>query len=75
MLLVHGTDDRWVSPAQADEMAERLSAAGVFNRLILVPGARHGFEFQIRYPQNRDLLPEVLCFLERVWQVRVALES
>ena len=69
MLLVHGLDDTWVSPRQSQEMSERLFNAGVRNRLILVPGARHGFEFRIGSPETRDLLPEILAFLETVWQV------
>lgn len=68
MLLVHGLDDTWVSPRQSQEMAERLSQAGVRHRLILVPGARHGFEFRIGSPETRDHLPEILAFLEAVWQ-------
>ena len=38
-LLVHGSDDRWVSLEQSQRMSESLSAAGVHERLIVVAGA------------------------------------
>ena len=50
-------------------MAEALERAGVPNRLIVVDGARHGFEAMVREPVERDLLPEILAFLERIWNV------
>jgi acetyl esterase/lipase len=68
MLLVHGTDDPFVPFEQSLRMAQRLSNLGVMHRLIVVPGARHGFDPQIGYPEPRDLLPEILAFLEKVWQ-------
>jgi acetyl esterase/lipase len=68
MLLVHGTDDPFVPLEQSLRMAQRLSSLGVAHRLIVVPGARHGFDPQIGYPEPRDLLPEILAFLENVWQ-------
>src|SRR5271165_4779215 len=68
-LLIHGTDDRWVPLEQSQQMAESLSQAGVPNRLIVVPGARHGFELPVKFPETRDLFPEVLAFLNCVWQV------
>lgn len=70
-LLVHGTADRWVPLEQSQRMAESLSQAGVLNRLIVVPGARHGFELPVKFPETRDLLPEVLAFLDSVWQVHL----
>ena len=68
-LLIHGTDDRWVPLEQSQQMAESLTQAGVPNRLIVVPGARHGFELPVKFPETRDLFPEVLAFLNCVWQV------
>ncbi len=38
-------------------------------RLIVVAGARHGFELHVRFPESRDLVPEILAFLDSVWQV------
>ena len=69
MLLIHGSDDRWVPPEQSTAMAKRLESAGVRHRLSIVPGARHGFELTVRHPETRDLVPEILAFLESVWQV------
>jgi acetyl esterase/lipase len=69
MLLIHGSDDVWVPPSQSESMAHRLERAGVSHRLLVVPGARHGFELAVRYPEPRDLLPDVLAFLDSVWQV------
>jgi len=70
-LLVHGSDDRWLPLEQSQRMADRLSQAGVPNRLIVVPGARHGFELVVEFPETRDLLPEILAFLDSVWQVHL----
>ena len=70
-LLAHGSDDRWVPLDQSQRMAKSLSQAGVPDRLIVVPGARHGFELLIEYPETRDLLPEILAFLDFVWQVQL----
>jgi acetyl esterase/lipase len=69
MLLLHGSDDRWVRPEQSARMAEALESAGVSHRLIVVDGARHGFEATVNYPVKCDLLPEILAFLENVWNV------
>ncbi len=70
-LLVHGSDDRWVPLEQSQRMAESLAQAGVLDRLIVVPGARHGFELLVEFPETRDLLPEILAFLDSVWQVHL----
>jgi acetyl esterase/lipase len=67
MLLFHGTDDLWVIPEQSVRMARALDAAGVRHRLIMVDGARHGFEALVESPERRDLLPEILTFLESAW--------
>ena len=71
MLLIHGSDDPWVPPEQSRTLAEALRRAGVKHRLIEVTGARHGFELEVGYPERRDLLPDVLAFLETVWQVHL----
>jgi acetyl esterase/lipase len=69
MLLLHGTDDAWVPPEQSVLMGEALKRAGVPHRLIIVEGARHGFEAWV--DENRDFLPEILAFLESVWNVSI----
>jgi acetyl esterase/lipase len=71
MLLIHGTDDAWVPPEQSRRLADALAKAGVRHRLIEVPGARHGFELEVGFPESRDLVPDVLAFLESVWQVHL----
>jgi acetyl esterase/lipase len=68
-LLLHGTDDRWVPLDQSVRMASTLAIAGVPHRLIVVPGARHGFDMTVEYPTHRDLLPEIISFLENVWNI------
>jgi acetyl esterase/lipase len=66
LLLIHGTDDLWVPIEQARQMHGKLEKAGVSSRLIVIDGARHGFELRVGAPNPRDLLPEVLDFLEDV---------
>jgi acetyl esterase/lipase len=68
-LLFHGSDDHWVSLDQSVRMASTLAIAGVPHRLIVVPGARHGFGLTVEYPSHRDLLPEIVGFLESVWNI------
>jgi len=69
MLLIHGSDDPWVPLEHSVLMAEALKRAGVRHQLIVVPGARHGFDSCVKSPQDRDLQPEILAFLESVWNV------
>jgi acetyl esterase/lipase len=71
VLLIHGTEDLWLPAVQSRLFAERLEQAGVKNRLLIVTGARHGFELNIEFPEKRDLLPEILAFLESVWHVQL----
>ena len=68
-LLLHGSDDRWVPMDQSVRMAFTLAMVGVPHRLIVIPGARHGFGLTVEYPTNRDLLPEIVGFLENVWNI------
>jgi acetyl esterase/lipase len=69
-LLIHGADDGWVPLDQSVRMAKALDRAGVPHRLIVVAGVRHGFETLLEDPVNRDLLPEIIAFLETVWKER-----
>jgi acetyl esterase/lipase len=63
MLLIHGTDDAWVSVNQARELRDKLEGSGVLTRLIEVEGARHGFELGVETPTMHDLPSEILEFL------------
>ena len=63
-LMIHGTDDLMVPASQSIAYADRLQSAGVRNDLILLSGIRHGFGLQVG---TRDLLPEILRFLEEIW--------
>jgi acetyl esterase/lipase len=67
MLLIHGRDDRLVPLEQSEALAAALQDAEVFHRLIVVDDAAHGFGFRVA---KRDILPEVLAFLDSVWNVR-----
>lgn len=69
MLLFHGTDDRWVPADQSRRMSRALEQAGVFHRLVIVEGAQHGFETVVESPRRVDLVPEILAFLQSVWNV------
>jgi acetyl esterase/lipase len=62
-LILQGTADTLVPPVQSETLASALTAAGVPNNLILVPGAGHGFGFNPGH--GRSLLPAVLSFLDR----------
>ena len=42
-LIIQGTADPVVSATQSQELAALLTARGVPNRLVLIPGAGHGF--------------------------------
>jgi acetyl esterase/lipase len=67
MLLIHGDGDLLVPLDQSRRLAAALEAAAVPHRLIVVAGARHGFDFQVG---PHDLLPEILAFLESAWNVK-----
>jgi acetyl esterase/lipase len=60
MLILQGTSDTIVPLGQSQELAQALTSAGVPNRLITVPGASHGFEFQ---HSGLALVPQVVEFL------------
>lgn len=69
MLIIHGTDDRWVPLEHSRLMADALRAYEIRTRLIEVEGARHGFETIVESPRRIDLLPEIVAFLDNVWNV------
>jgi acetyl esterase/lipase len=63
MLLVHGRSDPLVPLSQSQAMAAALTAAGVRNQLIVVPGG-HDLDFPV---QDADLVPHLLEFLDSTW--------
>jgi acetyl esterase/lipase len=65
MMLLQGTADTLVTTDQPRVLGQALSNDGVPNRVIFVPGAPHGFEFQA---SGRKFLPQILAFLHAVWQ-------
>jgi dipeptidyl aminopeptidase/acylaminoacyl peptidase len=67
MLLFHGADDTHVPAEQSRALARALAGAGVAHRLVELPQFRHGFGFQ---HDRRDLLPEIVAFLQSVWEGR-----
>lgn len=44
-LLIHGTSDRLVWPANVERLSERLAAVGVEHELVLLPATDHLFEY------------------------------
>ena len=59
------SDDPLVPVAQSEALATALEAAGVPHRLIVIEGARHGFDLRVG---GRDLVPEVIAFLDAAWK-------
>ncbi len=67
VLIFHGADDVLVPLVQSRILAEQLRKAGVFSKLSVVKGARHGFGLR---PGDRVLTTDILTFLEEVWNRR-----
>jgi len=70
VLMFYGADDPTVRPDQGARLASALARAGVAHRLVIVPGVGHGFGFRVR---RRDFVPEILAFLDEVWNHRAGL--
>jgi acetyl esterase/lipase len=65
-LIVTGSIDHLVRPARVISVAERLAAAGVDVRLVVVPYADHGFDGQSNGVGAQVLEALVPTFLEEV---------
>lgn len=65
-LLIHGEQDQDVPPDQAQPMAASLAASGVAHQLHLVPGAGHGFDWEVRSPQAGRALQEAVELVRRL---------
>jgi len=70
-LIFHGETDDLVPVTQSADLADRLRSVGVPAKVIVVKGAGHSFGFKV---QGRDLVPEILAFLDRSWE-RVKFED
>ena len=57
---VRAAADTLVLPSQSSALSDRLSAVGVSNRLIVIPGEGHGFGLRAG---GRDLLGTIARFL------------
>lgn len=60
LLLIHGLNDRTVSPEQSRRLAEKLTDLGYEHRLVLVPKGSH---YLFSHPMKRDR--EVFRWFER----------
>jgi acetyl esterase/lipase len=70
VLIIHGDEDALVPLEQSVALDAKLTESGVPHKLMVVPGARHGFELRVgaspRAPAL-DLAPTIFAFLEGVW--------
>jgi acetyl esterase/lipase len=60
-LIFQGGADTGVPPDQSQRFADALTAAGVPNQLVFLPGIGHGFKFQIG---RMSLVPFTVAFLD-----------
>jgi acetyl esterase/lipase len=61
-LILHGTKDALVPVKQSEVLHERLQAAKISTKLVVVEDAPHSFHLQ---PKQQDLRSEVIGFLDR----------
>ena len=64
-LLIHGLDDRVVPYEESVRMAAALRRVGAEVRLVLIPGAGHGFINQADSPAARQAIAAMVDFLDR----------
>ena len=70
VLLIHGTDDLQVLPAQSKAFAESLRTAGVQADLLLIPGVGHGFigtTPAATHDASRQALSATFVFFDRLF--------
>ena len=65
-LLIHGGSDPLVPVSQSIELAHALTAAGVRNELVVLPGSGHDLNFPVGTPKN--LITQILEFLDATWK-------
>jgi acetyl esterase/lipase len=61
-LILHGTRDALVPVEQSQILHDRLQAANIQSRLVIIPGAPHSFHLQ---PRERDLRELVIEFFDQ----------
>jgi dipeptidyl aminopeptidase/acylaminoacyl peptidase len=61
-LLLHGDADTDVPCEQSTQMAAALTRQGISNRLVVLPGAPHGFDGDHRNPEVKKALEAVVDF-------------
>ncbi|MCD5408759.1 alpha/beta hydrolase [Candidatus Bipolaricaulota bacterium] len=64
-LLIHGLDDRVVPYEESVRMAAALRRVGAEVRLVLIPGAGHGFINRADSPAARQAIAAMVDFLDR----------
>lgn len=69
-LIFHGTGDTLVPISQSRKLAQALESKGVRVRLVELPRAIHGFRTVVG---RRNLVPELLAFLDSSWKDRIHL--
>ena len=65
-LLIHGGSDPLVPISQSIELARALTAAGVRNDVVILPGSGHDLNFPAGTPKN--LITQILEFLDATWK-------
>ena len=73
-LIIHGTDDWFIAPHHSQDMAKRLSAAGVPVQLVMVQNDTHGLAApvagKIEQPSPDELVQMISNFFVRTLQAR-----
>lgn len=64
MILLQGTEDRVVPPAQSEAMADALAAKGIPHALVMFDGEGHGFR---RADTQQATVNAELSFFAQVW--------
>ena len=62
-LVLHGSDDRLVPVEQARRLAGHRAALGLPTRLVIYPGARHGF-FRVRAAAAEAAVAEIIAHVD-----------
>ena len=66
-LFLHGDADESVPLNHSTEMHRRLLEAGAISRLVVMPGAPHGFGYGVETAHQRTALRHVALFLDTVF--------